>query len=156
MLRGQMSPWQLESVLNVHRNLPLKFHQNRVSNSWDIADIEFLWWWVVQSHFIVKPNLALRLDWGFDNKAHGSAHNVTHFKQRVGGLTTRYDTIHLSHTGCAGTSKAHTCGAKGGIFFRGAIKLKNVLKSGKSPKGGEGSGQPRKSKSPQFKIWTFW
>ena len=24
-------------------NLPLKFGQNRVSNSWDIADIEFLW-----------------------------------------------------------------------------------------------------------------
>ena len=24
MLRGQMSPWQLEYVLNVHRNLPLK------------------------------------------------------------------------------------------------------------------------------------
>ena len=44
MLRGQMSPWQLEFVLNVHRNLPLKFHQNRVSNSWDIADIEFVWW----------------------------------------------------------------------------------------------------------------
>ena len=44
MLHGQMSPWRLESVLNVHRNLPLKFHQNRVNNSWDIADIEFLWW----------------------------------------------------------------------------------------------------------------
>ena len=44
MLHGQLSPWQLESVLNVHRNLPLKFHQNRVSNSWDIANIEFLWW----------------------------------------------------------------------------------------------------------------
>ena len=28
MLRRQMSPWQLESVLNVHRNLPLKFHTN--------------------------------------------------------------------------------------------------------------------------------
>ena len=39
-----MSPWQLKSVLNVHMNLPLKFHQNRVSNSWDIAGIEFLWW----------------------------------------------------------------------------------------------------------------
>ena len=31
MLRGQMTPWQLESVLNVHRNLPLKFYQNRFS-----------------------------------------------------------------------------------------------------------------------------
>ena len=43
-LPGQMLPLQLESVLDVHRNLPLKFHQNRVSNSWDIANIEFLWW----------------------------------------------------------------------------------------------------------------
>ena len=38
-----MSPLQLESVLDVPRNLPLKFDQNRVSNSGDIADIEFLW-----------------------------------------------------------------------------------------------------------------
>ena len=36
-----MSLWQLESVLDVPRNLRLKFHQNRVGNSWDIADIEF-------------------------------------------------------------------------------------------------------------------
>ena len=43
MLRGQMSPRQLESVLDVPRNLPLKFHQNWVSNSRDIADIEFVW-----------------------------------------------------------------------------------------------------------------
>ena len=41
MLSVQMSPWQLESVLDVPRNLHLQFHQNRVSNSWDIADIEF-------------------------------------------------------------------------------------------------------------------
>ena len=32
----------LESVLDVPRKLPLKFHQNRVSNSRDINDIEFL------------------------------------------------------------------------------------------------------------------
>ena len=43
MLPWQMSPWQLESVLDVPRSLPLKFHQNRVSNSWDIADFEFVW-----------------------------------------------------------------------------------------------------------------
>ena len=43
MLPVQMLPWQLESVLDVPKNLPLKFHQNRVSNSWDIADIEFVW-----------------------------------------------------------------------------------------------------------------
>ena len=42
MLPGQMSLWQLESVLDVPRNLHLKFHQNWVSNSWDIADVE-LW-----------------------------------------------------------------------------------------------------------------
>ena len=42
MLRGQMSPLQLEFVLNAHRNLRLKFHQNQVSNSSDIADVE-LW-----------------------------------------------------------------------------------------------------------------
>ena len=36
-----MSLWQLASVKNGPRKLPLKFGQNRVSNSWDIADIEF-------------------------------------------------------------------------------------------------------------------
>ena len=63
ILPGQMSSWQLESVLNVHRNLLLKFHQNWVSNSWDIADFEFLWvvgGWVVVvvlSHFHVNNNI---------------------------------------------------------------------------------------------------
>ena len=42
MLPGQMSPWQLGSVKDGPRNLPLKFGQNQASNSWDIADIEFL------------------------------------------------------------------------------------------------------------------
>ena len=37
-----LDKWQLESFLDVPRNLPVKFHQNRVSNSWDIADVE-LW-----------------------------------------------------------------------------------------------------------------
>ena len=41
MLPGQMS--KLQSVLYVPRNLPLKFHQNQVINSWDIANIEFVW-----------------------------------------------------------------------------------------------------------------
>ena len=72
MLRGQMSPWQLESVLNVHRNLPLRFHQNRISNSWDIADIEFLWWVVVvvgcgrvcKAIFVSNPTyVELSLSW---------------------------------------------------------------------------------------------
>ena len=31
MSRGQMSSWQLESVLDAPRNLPVKFHQNQVS-----------------------------------------------------------------------------------------------------------------------------
>ena len=31
----------MESVLDIPRNLPLKFGENRASNSWDIADIEF-------------------------------------------------------------------------------------------------------------------
>ena len=44
MLPGQMTPRQLESVLDVPRSLPLKFHQNQVSNSWDITAFEFMWW----------------------------------------------------------------------------------------------------------------
>ena len=43
MLPGQISSWRLASVLDVSRNLPLKFNQNRVSNSCNIADIEFVW-----------------------------------------------------------------------------------------------------------------
>ena len=42
MLPGQMSPLQLESVYDGPSNLSLKFGQNRASNSWDIADIEFV------------------------------------------------------------------------------------------------------------------
>ena len=43
MLPGQMSLWELESDKDVSKNLTLKFGQNRVSNSLDIADIEFVW-----------------------------------------------------------------------------------------------------------------
>ena len=75
MLPGQMSQWQLKSVQDGPRDLTLKFCQNRVSNSWDIANIEFVSWWVVggvQSNFHVKPKLRLGwvevgLGWGFDN-----------------------------------------------------------------------------------------
>ena len=42
MLPGQMSLWQLVSVKEGPRSLPLKFGQNWVSNIWDIADIEFM------------------------------------------------------------------------------------------------------------------
>ena len=58
MLLGQMSPWQLESVWDVTRNLHLKFHQNWVRNSWDIAGIEFLWvgWGGVVCKVIFKSN----------------------------------------------------------------------------------------------------
>ena len=40
MVRGKISPWQLASVKDVPRSLPLKFGQNRVSNSWFIPDID--------------------------------------------------------------------------------------------------------------------
>ena len=68
-----MSPWQLESFLDVPRNLPVKLYQNRVSSSWDIADIEFLWWsgyvgGVCTVIFLSNPTVVLRLGWGFDNK----------------------------------------------------------------------------------------
>ena len=39
MLLGQMSHWLSESVLDVPKKLPLKFHQNQVRNSWDIPDM---------------------------------------------------------------------------------------------------------------------
>ena len=35
-----MSPWQFESVLDVPKDLALKFPQNRVINSWDISDLK--------------------------------------------------------------------------------------------------------------------
>ena len=54
MLPGQMSWWQLESVLDVPKNLNLKFGPNQVSNSWDIAAEEFVWWskmaYMVEQH----------------------------------------------------------------------------------------------------------
>ena len=37
---GQISPWQLASVRDGPRNLPVKFGQNRVSNSGDITDMD--------------------------------------------------------------------------------------------------------------------
>ena len=67
MMPWQMSMWQLESILDVPRNLRLKFHQNRVSNSWDIGDIEFVWGGV-QSHFRVKPNRCVEVRLGFWQK----------------------------------------------------------------------------------------
>ena len=53
--------------------LPLKFHQNRVSNSWDIADIEFVWGgWVgcAQSFYCqTQPCVEVRLGfWQFSKK----------------------------------------------------------------------------------------
>ena len=57
MLPGQMSWWQLKSVLYVHRNLLLKFGQNWVSNSWDIRWgflLSLLLWLLLGK---VKPNL---------------------------------------------------------------------------------------------------
>ena len=43
MLPEQMSLGHLEYVKEGPRNHPLKFGQNRASNSWDIADFEFVW-----------------------------------------------------------------------------------------------------------------
>ena len=65
MLPGQMSQWQFESVLDVHRNPPLKFHQNRISNSWDIADIEFVWggWMGGVCKVILSSNPTVVLCW---------------------------------------------------------------------------------------------
>ena len=40
MLPVQMSPWQLASVKDGPTNLPLKFGQNGVSNSWDIPHMD--------------------------------------------------------------------------------------------------------------------
>ena len=41
MLDFLLSPFGKK--LDVPMNLHLKYHQNHVSNSWDIADIEFVW-----------------------------------------------------------------------------------------------------------------
>ena len=53
------------SILDVPRNLPVKFHQNRVSNSCDIADFEFVWWWVGGGGGGVKPNHCAEVRLGF-------------------------------------------------------------------------------------------
>ena len=59
-----MPPWQSECVRDGPRNLRLKLGQNQVSNSWDIADIEFVV--VVWSHFRVKPKPRLgKVELGF-------------------------------------------------------------------------------------------
>ena len=73
MLPEQMSLWQLESVLDVPRNLPLKFHQNRVRYSWDIADLKVpcgggggWWWWWCKPIFVSNPQpscFGLLLGW---------------------------------------------------------------------------------------------
>ena len=57
MLPGQMSLWQFESVLDVPRNLALKFHQNRISNSRDIA-------WVCVGGVVVEC-AKIMLGWGW-------------------------------------------------------------------------------------------
>ena len=71
MLPGQISLWQLESVQDGPRNLTLKFGQNRVSNSWDIADIEFLWG--PTSNYI---EVRLSLSWGCDNSVYCTVQEI--------------------------------------------------------------------------------
>ena len=46
-------------------NLRLKFRQNRVSNSLDITDIEFVWGGGGVCTVIFMSNLQLQLDWGY-------------------------------------------------------------------------------------------
>ena len=60
-------------------NLHLKFYYNRVSNSLDIANIEFLCWWGMVVGYYAKSFscltqlkvmlgwIVLWLSWGFDN-----------------------------------------------------------------------------------------
>jgi len=68
-----MSLWHLVYVKDGPRNLPLKFGQNGVSDSWYIADIKFVWWLGgVVFNFIFMSNPtnvepALWLSWGCDN-----------------------------------------------------------------------------------------
>ena len=57
MLIGQMSLWQLTSVKGGPRNLTLKFGHNRVSNSWDIANIICL----IKVYYYVIDENALQL-----------------------------------------------------------------------------------------------
>ena len=60
MLPYQISPLWLEIVQDGPRDLHLKFGGTRVSNSLDIADIEFVWWrWVCKVIFVSNPALAM-------------------------------------------------------------------------------------------------
>ena len=74
MLPGQMSPWQLESVLDVPRSLPLKFTQNQVNSKWDTANVEFVWG-LCRFIFKSNPKDVLRLRWGFE-KSENAPKNV--------------------------------------------------------------------------------
>ena len=77
----KMSLWQLESVQDGPRNLTLKFGQNRVSNSWDIADVEFLWDGGVVCTVILRPTsnyieVRLSLSWGCDNSVYCTVQEI--------------------------------------------------------------------------------
>ena len=64
MLIRQMSLWLSEYVLDIPRKLLLKFHQNRVGNSWDMANIEFVWRWLVYAKsFSCLTQLKVMLGW---------------------------------------------------------------------------------------------
>ena len=69
MLPGQMSSWQLKSAKEVPRNLPLKFGQNRASNSWYMASfpmeiIVWGWTWTTTISFPVVDFAASSRSWG--------------------------------------------------------------------------------------------
>ena len=58
------------------RNPPWKFGNNRVGNSWDIADVEFpVGGGVCKVIFMSNPTVVLRLGWGFDNKNNNNNNN---------------------------------------------------------------------------------
>ena len=64
MSKGQMLLWQLKSVPDIPWNLPLKFGQKRVSNSWDIDNIEvFLGRWVFKVIFVSNLQLQFGVVW---------------------------------------------------------------------------------------------
>ena len=79
-----MSPWQLESVLNIHRSLRLKIGSVTAEIMLTLSLCGVVVGWGLHSHYIVKPNLVLRLGWGFDN-THASFQS-----SRKGGQLVRY------------------------------------------------------------------
>ena len=79
MLPGKMSPWQLASVKDIPRSLPLRFGQNRVSNSWDIV-------FLVVVFFCQNPNLTSTQPLGFTRKWLCNHHHYTNSMSAISQL----------------------------------------------------------------------